>query len=57
MLGQETEWDEASEALSLGSGGQLFYIDDAPVPFQQVRLIEFTVDAQSDDASEPATAE
>ncbi|MBN8459286.1 MAG: hypothetical protein J0M04_15760 [Verrucomicrobia bacterium] len=57
VLGRETEWDEASESLSLGSGGQLFYIDDAPVPFQQVRLIEFTVDAQSDDASEPATAE
>lgn len=41
VLGKATEWDESLETLSLGRGGQLFDIDDQPVPFQQIRLIEF----------------
>jgi len=54
MLGRETEWDESSDTLSLGSGGQLFDVDDRPVPFQQVRLIEFELPDQPEStAPEP----
>ena len=45
MLGRETEWDEAHETLSLGKGGQLLDVDARPVPFQQIRLLEFVGDA------------
>jgi len=41
MLGKATEWDDAHEALALGKGGQLLYVDERPIPFQQIRLIEF----------------
>lgn len=44
VMGRETAWDEASESLSLGAGGQLFLVDERPVPFQQVRLIEFALE-------------
>lgn len=47
VLGRATEWDEAHATLSLGKGGQLFDVDERPVPFQQIRLIEFA----GDDAS------
>lgn len=45
VLGRETAWDEASETLALGVGGQLFLVDERPVPFQQVRLIEFALES------------
>ena len=44
VLGRETEWDEARATLSLGKGGQLFDVDARPVPFQQVRVLEFAGD-------------
>ncbi|MCX6874551.1 MAG: type VI secretion system accessory protein TagJ [Verrucomicrobia bacterium] len=44
MLGKDTEWDETHETLSFGRGGQLLYADERPIPFQQIRLIEFDGD-------------
>lgn len=57
MLGRETEWDESCESLSLGSGGQLFYLDERPVPFQLVRLIEFVADEAPEASPEPEASE
>jgi len=48
VLGRETEWDDAYDQLSVGKGGQLLYVDESPVPFQQIRLIEFDGDAGAD---------
>lgn len=56
LLGRETEWDEACDTLSLGTGGQLFDVDDRPLPFQQVRLIEFASEEQPE-PTEPEAAE
>lgn len=47
VLGRETEWDDAHATLSLGKGGQLLDIDERPIPFQQIRLIEFAGDDTS----------
>jgi len=47
VLGRETEWDEAHDTLSLGKGGQLLDVDARPIPFQQIRLLEFVGDAAS----------
>ena len=41
LLGRETQWDEAHDTLSLGKGAQLLDVDARPVPFQQIRLLEF----------------
>ena len=47
VLGRTTEWDETHATLSLGKGGQLLDVDERPIPFQRIRLIEFA----GDDAS------
>lgn len=43
VLGRETEWDDTHQELAIGKGGQLLYMDDQPVAFQQIRLIEFEI--------------
>jgi protein involved in temperature-dependent protein secretion len=56
MLGRETEWDESSDTLALGTGGQLFDVDGRPLPFQHVSLIEFAPDDHQE-PTEPGPAE
>lgn len=56
VLGRATEWDESHETLAIGMGGQLFEVDERPVPFQLVRLIDFA-SGNPPEPTEPEPAE
>ena len=54
-LGRATEWDEAGE-LSIPFGQRCFLVDGEEIPLLDIRKIEFTSAAFSDDNSEEAEA-